>query len=162
MRMRVPQSMKKSEIISLYNGLNSVGNLVGVIFGYACRKNIDIIKPEIEALQVAVTPSKEFLELDQKRVDIVKKYANKDEKGNALIVNNQFDVKGNEETVEKEVGVLRDENKDIFEARDKQVNEYNKLLDEDAKVELYKVKLENVPKEITAAQMNSIFAIIEE
>lgn len=153
--------MLKKDIISLYNGLNSVGSLVGVIFGYAVNKNISIIKPEIEALQKVATPAKEFLEFDQKRIDIVKKYAKKDDKGDFIVKDNQYDVGENRELVEQEVEALKEENRVVIDARDKQINEYNTLLEEEVKVDLYKVKLESVPKDITAAQMASIFLIVD-
>lgn len=154
--------MKKSEAVSLYNGIHAVMGLVGVIFGYALNKNLSILKPEIEALQKVATPPKEFLEFDEKRVAIVKKYAKKDDKGEFVVKDNQYDVAENKEVVEKEVSTLREENKSIVEAHDKQMAEYNALLDQETNIELYKVKLENVPKDITAAQMKEIYLIIEE
>lgn len=158
--------MKRTEIVNLYNGLNSVGNLVGVIFGYAVNKNLAILKPEIEALQKALTPSEKFLEYDVKRVDIVKKYAKKDEKGEFVLLEvggkKSYDVAGQEDTVENEVKPLKEEYKAAIEDNEKQMIEYNTLLEQESNVELYKVKLENVPKDITAAQMTAIFPIVEE
>ncbi len=158
--------MKKSEIVLLYNGLNSVGNLAGVIFSYCVNKNLNIITPEIEALQRSITPSKEFLEYDNKRIEIVKKYAAKDGKGEFImkVTNGQqsYDVGENEKVIEDEMLPIREEYKEVISNHEKQMTEYNALLDTDSNVELYKVKLENVPKDITAQQMKSIFLIIEE
>lgn len=158
--------MKKSEIIELYNGLSGVLGLVGVTFGYSVNKNLAIIKPEIEALQKALTPSEKFLEYDAKRVEIVKKYAKKDEKQEFVLFDvggrKSFDVAGQEEAVENEVKPLKEEYKEAIELNEKQMKEYNELLDKEAKIDLYKVKLENLPKEITGEQQKSIFAIIEE
>lgn len=161
--------LKKKDLIVLYNGLNSVGNLVGVFFGYAVNRNLEKMRPEIEALQKAVTPSKEFTEYDVKRVEIVKKYAKKDEKTGEFIIKDKgvagkesYDVGDNAEVVEKEVGAFKEENKAVVEAHEKKMEEYNALLEQDSTVELYKVKLENVPKEITASQMAAVFPIVEE
>lgn len=156
--------MKKSETIALYNGLNSVGNLTGVIFSYGVNKNMSILKLEIEVLQKAITPSKEFNEYDEKRVEIVKEYAKKDEKGEFVLVEvngrKSYDVDGREEEVENEIKPLKEEYKEAIEAQEKQIADYNALLETESDVKLHKVKLEDVPKDITAAQMNAIFAII--
>lgn len=148
--------MLKKELVGLYNGLNSVGNLVGVIFGYAVNKNLSIMKPEIEALQKAITPSKEFLEYDNKRIEIVKKYALKDDKEQFIIKNNSYDIGDKTEIVEEEVKTLKEEYKDAIKEQEKQIEEYNALLETESDVKLYMVKREDLPKQTTCLHCNKI------
>lgn len=153
--------MKKSKILELSRALNGVGRLSGVAFSYAVAKNIRLIQPEIEALQKAIEPSKEFSEYDQEREKLAIKHAKKDEKGNPVIENNQY-VLEDKEAFDKEFEKLKEKNKEVLAGRTKQAEDFDKLLLEEVEVKLYKVKLENIPKEITTAEMNSILDIIEE
>lgn len=154
--------MDKNDTISLYNGIHSVMGLVGVIFGYALNKNLEIMRPEIEALQKAITPSEKFIEYDKKRVEIVKKHALKDEKGDFIVNASGYDVGDNISIVEEEIKPLNEEYAKAIKDREDQIKEYNKLIKEDSSIKLYKVKLENLPKDITGEQQKAIFPIIEE
>ena len=45
--------MTKQDIVELWQGLNKVRHLTGVKFAYAVAKNINILKPEVTALEEA-------------------------------------------------------------------------------------------------------------
>lgn len=161
------EKLKKSEIVSLHNGLMAVLKLTGVVFGFAVNKNLAIIKSEIESLQKALTPSDKFMEYDNKRVEIVKKYAKKDEKGQPVLETDAKtqkqnfiidDLKG----LEEEVKPLKEEYKETISEYENQIKDYNDLLETTSDIELYKVKLGDLPKDITVEQQGAIFKIIEE
>lgn len=154
--------MKNKDLFSLYQGLKSVGKLVGVTFGYAVNKNLRTVKNELELLEETLKPSEQFLEFRKKQEEIVKKYAKKDEKGEFVIENFNYDIKGSEEEVAKEIKPLREEYKEVLEAREAQEKAYNELLEKESDFKPYTVKKEDLPKEITGDQMASIFDIIEE
>lgn len=109
--------MTKQELINLYNGLNSVSNLVGQKFGYIVGRNLKILKPEIDKIR----------------------------EGQDLIIEN-FGTPN-----EKGVKELKFSNE-----------EWVKFLKEEVSVELFKIKLDEIPKEATAGQISGIFEIIEE
>lgn len=154
--------MKNKDLFSLYQGLKSVGKLVGVTFGYAVNKNLRTLKTELELLEETLKPSEQFLEFRKKQEEIVKKYAKKDEKGEFVIENFNYDIKGSEEEVAKEIKPLREEYKEVLEAREAQEKAYTELLEKESDFKPYTVKKEDLPKEITGDQMASIFDIIEE
>jgi hypothetical protein len=155
--------MLKQDLIVLYRSLNQLGSLQGVKFAYAVSRNIDLIKPELEALEKVSAPSKEYLEFEKTRVALVEKYAVKGEDGKFIMKNNEYEIpKEKQEELNTEFGKLREENKELFEARENQIKEYNDLLKEESKIELYKVTLNDVPANITVAQMTSVKAIIDE
>lgn len=158
--------MKNKDILSLYEGLLSTGKLTGVIFGYAVNRNMEILKPHINALQNCIIPSEKFVEYDSKRLEIVKNYAKKDSNGNFIMVgsgkNTNYDVGENIDKVTDEVKKLQEEYGEYIKEQDEKINQFNSILDNDVEINLYKVKLENVPKEINAEQMSLIYPIIEE
>ena len=62
----------------------------------------------------------------------------------------------------KDFEALKEENKSVLEERDAQIDEGNRLLDEEITIELYKIKLADVPEDITGEQMETVYQIIEE
>jgi hypothetical protein len=154
--------MKNKDLYTLSQGLESVGNLVGVTFGYAVNKNKRIIKGEIEVLEESIKTSEGFSEFRKKQEEIVKKYAKKDEKGEFIIKNFNYDIIGNEQEIETAIAPLKEEYKEVIEARETQIKGYNELLEKESGIKLYMVKKEDLPKDITAKQLEGIFDIVEE
>ncbi len=153
--------MIKSKLLELSKALNGVGRLSGVSFSYAVARNLKLLEPEIEAIQKASEPSKEFQEYDQARIELAAKHSKKDEKGNPVIEGNQF-ILEDQNAFNKDFEKLKKTHKEALDAREKQGEEVEKLLKEETPITLYKVKLENVPPQITSAEMSSILDIIEE
>ena len=153
--------MIKSEIINLFQSLQKLGNLSGVKFAYAVSRNIAILKPEVEALNKALEGSDEFKQFDEKRVELAKKHAKKDDKNKPLVNRGQFEIE-NQEAFDAEFETLKSEHQEVWDARQKQVDDYNDLLKTESELQLYKVSLTDVPVNITVAQMHSISDIVTE
>lgn len=152
--------MKNKELLELYEFLHKI-NLKGVKFSYAIAKNISIIKPEVESLQKSIDMTEEYKEFDAKRIELAKKHAKKDKNGEPLVVDKNY-VPENEAELEKKFAVLKEENKELVEARKKQMDEFNELLDKQNDVKLYKISIKDIPEEISSQQMTQIFQLIEE
>lgn len=153
--------MVKKDCVELYFNLNKLGNLAGVKFAYGVSKNLALLKPEIESLDKASMPTEEFKAFDEQRLEIVKKFAKKDEKGEPISENNAF-IMEDQDAFELEFGTLKAEHQELWDARTRQLEEYNDLLNTESNVVLYKVQLSDVPSAITVAQMYTIQAMIEE
>lgn len=158
--------MKRSESVALYKALNGLGELKGVNFSYAVVRNINRLKPEMEALDKVLEGTKEYNEYLTKKQELLEEHSEKDEKGNAIkneLAPNVFKYKLSDEAA---FAVLLDElnekYKEALDARVKQEEEYKELLDSEISIDLFKVKLEHIPEEITTQQMFGISAIIED
>ena len=164
--------MFKKDLIRIYKALNSMGNLTGTKFVYGVSKNINILKPEIESLEKAITLSKEFGIYDDARVELAKEYAKKDEKGVALTNKTMKDGKviseeyilDNKEAFEKALKKLQKENQEVISTREKQVEDYLKMLDEEVSIAFfpYMIAFEDLPTNLTAQQMNGIAELVNE
>ena len=151
----------KAEMIQLYQALNKLGNLSGVKFAYAVSKNINLIEPEIKSLEKSLEASDEFKKFEEKRMALVEKFAKKNEKGEKIVKDNQYEI-DNQKEFDEEFENLKVENKEVYDARQKQIEEYNDLLQSESTVELHKINLSDVPSNITVAQMASISSLVEE
>lgn len=119
--------MKLREIIEskdVLAQLNQSKGMTGVV-AYRIGKNIKMLDAELE-------------EYDKARIHILEKYSNKDDKGNPIIENNNYDI----------------DQENLAQA----LNEINDLLDEESTLDLKKVSIEDIsianlsPKEMMAIE----------
>jgi len=158
--------MKNTELVNLYQGLNSVGNLTGTKFCYAVSKNIEIIKGELKHINSTLEHSDEEKKYEDARIALCKKLCKLDEKDKPMVVDNPDGsskyVFEDQEGFDKELKKLQKKHEKSVESIKKKKEGYNKFLKEEVSkdVKLHKIKLSDVPEEITAQQMNSLFIII--
>ena len=153
--------MKKKELIELNKGLIDVSKLEGVKFAYAVAKNKAKIKSELESLVESIKPSEKFQEHEIERVKICENHAKKDDNDQVVIKEDRY-VIVNEKKLNSEIKKLMDKNKEIIDQRKKQLKEYEDLLDEDSTIEFHKIKLDQVPDNITGEQLEAILCIVDE
>src|SRR3990167_5070475 len=127
--------MLKKEILQLYRALNTLGQLQGVKFAYAVSRNLAILKPEIEALEKASSPTPEFMEMDKERIKLVEEHAEKDEQGKPKKKGNEYVIpEDKKEDFENAFEAFKLEHKELFDAREKQIEEYNALLQTESEI----------------------------
>lgn len=157
--------MKKRELFILRDGLKAVGAYKGIKFAYAVVKNLRAVQSEIETIKATVVPSEAFQQYETARSEAVKKFAKKDDTGEPI-----SELKGeirifplaDPPGFREAVAELREKHNGAVVEHEEKQKEYETFLDTDAEVELYKVKEEIVPKDITAEHLGGIFDIIEE
>lgn len=142
--------------------LANLGGLKGVKFSYGVAKNINIINQEIETFKKAIEPTEDFTTFENERIELCKKHAKKDENNEPLLKDeNRYDIV-DEVAFNKELDTLKEKHKKALDEREQQLKDYANLLKEETTVTLHKIKLADVPEEITVAQLESIYDIIEE
>ena len=125
------------ELVNLLQGLHAVQNLQGLKFALKVSKNMKILKDELEDLEMAATPSPEFVELSRKVGELEQK---KDMDG---------------------IVKLEKDNKKLVDARKKQLSELEDIMKETTEVSLITIYENVLPKEITAAQLTGIQTLIK-
>jgi hypothetical protein len=141
--------MKNKEIVQLFNDIRAFGNLNGVKFSYAIAKNFNILKPEIDIINEVLKP------FNEKHKELAEKFCKK-ENDRPVIVNDSYTFEGkNEEIFHKEFEDLKKKNKKLLD-------DYDKLLEEESTIKLFKIKLSEVPENISTKQMVSIIELVEE
>lgn len=157
--------MKNTELVALFNAINNMGALKGVKFAYGISRNMYFIKPQIEALQKSIEATEGFKKYDEERIKLAEKHAKKGEDGKAVMSGEgraQQYVIEDKEAFNAEWEALKAEHSEALEDQKQREAEYIKLMDEETTVELFKIKLSDVPEDISTAQLNSIFALISE
>lgn len=155
--------MTKNESVALFNALNTLGKLKGVKFAYAISRNVSLLKAELESLEKASAGSKEFEEFEAKRIAMVEGFSKKDKDGKPEKKGNNYIIEdGKQPELDASFEALKKDNKEVWEARMKQIEEYNELLKTESTVKLHKISLNDIPAEISVEQMHSITEMVEE
>ena len=130
----------KGELATLVNGLFAVQNLKGKDFSLVVSKNIAILREILQKIEVAGTPSKEFM--------ILAKQVNE-------IANEQ------KEDAQEQIDKLEKDNKELVEDRRIQMAKVEEMMKEEATAELNIISEDLLPEDISAQQINNILKIIE-
>jgi hypothetical protein len=156
--------MRNKEVLELSNSINKLGNLKGVKFAYATSRNKKILQNESESLLEAQKESESFTEYENKRVEIAKKYAKKDTQGEPVTEvhgrTRKFVIE-DQSGFDAELEILGAEYKETLEEREKQLKDFQELLEQEADVVLFKVAIADVPEDISVEQMGIVNEFIE-
>ena len=131
----------KKELADIFSGLFLVQELPGKKFSLAVSKNITIIQDALKDVEKAGKPSQEFMILAEQVNKIASSMP--------------------EEDAKKQIDEIEKENKELVEARRKQMEKVEKMLLKSIDVELQIISEEVLPEDITAQQINKIIKLIE-
>lgn len=154
--------LKGKEIMELSIWLQEAADNKGQKFSYAVAKNLVEIKKKVKELQDIKEPTKEYKKFDEKRIKLAEKFADKGQDGKSLIANRNYVIIGKKKEWDKAFKEFSKENKKVLDAYKKQLNDYNKALEKEFEVEVFKIKQEDMSEDITANQRIGLMALIEE
>ena len=127
-------------------------------FDYARSRNLYNLNPEAEQIiKSRKTEIKELETFENKRKQILDTYGCKDEKGEIILKNNTcvFKSKEDEKKVSELLKNLSEEYKDVLSERQKEIDIYNELIQEEIEVDIVKTSFKYFPE-----QMNSEFTFV--
>ena len=156
--------IKRNEVREYLSGLYSVGNLKGLKFAYAVSRNIknfEAIAKDIQKKGV-IEKTKELDKYNEEKEKLLKKYAKKDDSGNYVIdkKTQEYQFEDKEKYIENANKLIEGSPK-LKEQLDKHSEEFNKYLKDDVSVNLFTIKKDDLPVEISANQLNAIDFMIE-
>jgi hypothetical protein len=148
---------------------NLLSTLTGAKLNYALLKNINKIEKETEDIKKIVNPSDRYKEFDKKRIDICQLYCEKDDKGEN--VKKQIDANNwefvfsdeNKKMFDTELETIQEEYKEDIEQFKLQIEDYNKFLQEESKINFHKVSYKELPENISLEIMSILeFMLFED
>ena len=132
----------------LQRSLGSVVGLKGSKFAFAVAKNSGKIKSELMALQEVISKIDGLKDYDEERNKINTEYAK-------LSLD---DKKPTKEQTEANMQFIADLDKKY----EKSINEWKEVMEEEIEFAPHMIKLDNLPEDINAAQIEGIIEIIDE
>lgn len=158
---RLKVEMTKGECVKMWNSFNSVKRIKDTKFQYFVARNCGFLKSEIDALAEAQKPDEKVHEYEQKRMELIRKYAAKDEKGGMVPVGNGFQI-ADMDKFEADVKILDEEYKELLEENKKKNKDFEELLKDKVTFEMYTLKFADLPKDIDGNEMEQILKVITE
>jgi len=157
------EKFKKVEILDINNVLNSLNGAYKIKFKYALKKNKDILKKEVEAIEeVRKTNCKRFEEFEQKRTELLKCSIEFNDYGSPVMSGpNMYRLKDDKkDEYNEKMKQLTEEYKDALDEREKELKAFSEFLNEEIEIDVFKFNNEDVPEEITQEQYDIIFKLI--
>lgn len=152
--------LSRNAVNELYKGLDTLGSLQGVKFAYFIAKNKALLESEIKDMKEAIKTSDEYNVYEKARIALAEEHAVKED-GKPVVKDNSY-VMEDKDAFNKAWEALKDKHKDAIDARKKQVEDFNKFLEEEIELNLHNIQLTDVPANITVEQMEIIEPLVNE
>ena len=147
--------MKRRELYVYMESIEKVSSLKGVKFAYTIIKNKKKFEEEIKILEEVVKPSEGFTNYEKERISLCELSCEKTENGSPVIENNRYKII-DVPKFDLELNSLKEKNNEFITERENQINEYNRMLEEDINLDISKIGFEDLPIDITTEQLESI------
>ena len=154
--------LKGKEIMELSIWLQEAADNKGQKFAYAVAKNLTEVNKKVKELASIKEKTKDYQKFDEKRVKLAEKYADKGANGKALIANSNYVITTKRKEWDKAFKEFSKENKKVLDAYKQQLKNYNKALEKEYEVDVYKINKEDLSEDITANQLIGLAVLIEE
>jgi hypothetical protein len=147
--------MKIKKLASFLEDIKKL-NLTGKV-AYAIAKNRKILETEIETLQESIKAREDFTKYNTERIELAKKHARKDEKGNPLTKDNggKYDIE-DIDAFEKEFETLKETHKEAIDYRQKQIEDFNAMEEEESKIVFHMIEESEIPENATAQEVYTL------
>ncbi len=146
-------TFKKKNLVNIEAAIRALldGKSKSKKLAYALVKNSKILESEVTAIKQAYdTESESYKEYLGKLRDVYNKYGAKDANGNVKLTPTGFELAKEEdrEAVTKDILSLEEDYKEALEARAKEMEEYQAMLESEIEVDLQPIDFEDLPDEI--------------
>jgi hypothetical protein len=148
------------EIRDIWNGVAHLGNLVGVRFVFTVHANRERLREIAQSLEEGIKPSAEFKVFQQEYAKLRREYQ---DDTRPMPPNTEAPIDpARAEDYRAKAKALEEKYKDLLEQRQRQIEEFNELLQEKREVNFLAIPVSKVPKEITAGQMQLIMPMLQD
>ena len=156
--------MKRFEVINLNRHLASFDIRSGnKFFVFALEKNKSVIKAilsEVDKKRDELVPA-EYIEFENQRIKLLSEFAQRDEAGQAIVIDGRVQLKDETEFSEK-FEALKEKYKNAISEVSEADKKLTEFIQEDVSVEFAKVSFKFVPDVITSEQYEAIKFFIKE
>lgn len=151
----------KRDLLKLYNVISLIENRQFTVkFSYFIAKNKVTMRDEIIALDKARKVSEKFKLYENERVDLAKKFSDKNIDGSSKIQDNSFVITKQLNLFQGELSKIREKYADAISEREKQLEEFEKLLDETIEYTGTKIEFKYMPESIESSTLE-IFILVD-
>lgn len=147
--------------INLYEALKRLKNTKGTKVAFTIVKNIKLIDPVYEKMKKFMEQPEETEAYTKERIALCELHSEKDENGKPLHEGDSFKI-ADEEAFNKDMEVLKEKYKDLFEKFENKKKELTEFLEEEIELPLIFIEESLLDKEMTVQEVEAIYPIIKE
>lgn len=147
----------------LNNVLKSLKDIKSTKFAYMVCKNTRVIDAEFEIFKELADKGvpESFKDFEKEKIDIIQKFASKDENGNFKSLNNNYVFEGeNEKLLHEEFNELSVKYAETLSQNELNNIKVAEIAKEEIEVNLLKIKFEELPDDLNAEQFDALEPII--
>lgn len=159
--------LKRNDLFKLFNALSSLKGKFNKHFQLYVFDNINILEPMVKSMSEVFKPSEKFMEFEKKRNDILKRLAEKDDKGSPKTyidpytkADSYYILPDNIKIAQEEIRVLQEPYRDAIDENINQQKEADKILQEDVDVNIRLIPFEYFPDELDE-KFKPLFMIVD-
>jgi hypothetical protein len=156
-------TLTRSQLVRLWNHITKFDGKLNKRFVYTLARVKSAIRDEIYAIHDAQqTKCDAYTEYQQEYALLTTKYAMRNDKDEAIIVNGLMKIRPEVmDEAKKALTELNEKYKDAIDARNKEEAELDKLLEEKIEIDIIPLSIEHVPEELTVEEMEGLELIME-
>jgi len=158
--------MKKRDLLKLNGALTSIeGRPFSVKFSYFIAKNKVMIKNEFNILEEIRKPSEKYMEYDRKRAELASELADRDDKGQPKIENNNFVIIENFDKFKEMLESMKKTYSKAIKEQEQKMKDFEALLNENIDYCGPKIDFKDIPETIEPSVLEVLITtdlIIEE
>jgi len=153
--------MKRSEVGEKMAAFKRLDRVNETRFAYAIAKNKQILKRELEAIQEARKISDAYKEYDVERLELVRDHAERDEDGNPVMIDAVNIKVRNRMEFNAALEKLQEGHKEALEDERARVEKFEAFLGEEFTIEMFGIKPEHIPDDLSSEEMYGIMDLID-
>ncbi|NPV12976.1 MAG: hypothetical protein HPY57_14515 [Ignavibacteria bacterium] len=158
--------MKNKDILTFREALNEVDYIRNKTFAYAVFRNKDILDKEIETInKLKREPHPDYINFENERTLLCRTHCEKDENGNPQL---QYNPDGTQSfkiidmaKFNDEYQILAKKYEDVLKDMQDAKKDFDEFMEKESDVELKKVRLEDLPDDISANFLEKIKFMLE-
>lgn len=165
--MKLKVKLNNRELIDFFDAMKKISETEKnkKMFTNALIYNEEKLKADVNSVLGCAIPSPEYSEYEKKRGDLIEKYAERDEDGNMVVDETsrliKIKIESYKEAKEK-FDSLAKEYSGIIQKRQKDLQEYYDLLDEEVEIEIKQVSIDYFPDYINKVMMRALKPMVKE
>jgi len=160
--------MKKADLYRIKAGLEEFGEVKGGAFAYKSIKNLELVTKEVEVLNKLREPTETYIKNIQTPLqELVRKYAEVDENDNVIEeitpegTKIKVDASKQEEFLAERDVLLEKESK-LVKAYDKQMEGFEKVIEEDTDIEFIMYVEADIPDNVSVKDLYQIRELLKD
>jgi len=154
----------RENLVQIWGVLNGLKEMKTTAKGaYGISKNKGIVTIEIEAIEEAQKNKEvpeEIKEFEKERIALCQELADKDEDDQPVVNGNEFQILENRPAFNEKLAELHAKYKEALDTIKKQDETFKEFLKEEIEINFHTIKIDDIPNDVTAQQLEILDKII--